>query len=284
MLGDRSYMRQPEGYSSWRFWSVSTILMIALVVCFALQQINLVYLRTPVEAYLALSPQGLGSFYLWQLVTYMFLHGGLMHLAFNLMGLWFFGRTVEHYLGRNKFLIIYFASGIGGGLLQAALGAVLPAWFGNSVYGSSAGVCGLLAVFCLMEPDATILLFFVLPFKARVLLWVSLAIAAFFTIVPSDPITAHAAHLGGMLIGLGFMRLGLHREFIHFDFKWPKRSAGSKITKVDFRKSASPPPPTKQDLISSEVDPILDKISKHGIQSLTAEERQVLDAARKKMG
>jgi membrane associated rhomboid family serine protease len=279
-------MRQPDGFSSWRFWSLSTILMIVLTVCFALQQINIVYIRWPVDWYLALSADGLKSFYVWQLATYMFLHGGLLHLAFNLLGLWFFGRTVENYLGRNKFLIIYFASGLCGGLLQAGLGLLFPGWFGHFTYGSSAGVCGLLAVYCLLEPDSQILLFFVLPLKARVLLWVSIGIAAFFTVVPSDPCIAHTAHLGGLLFGLGFMRLGLHREFIHFDFNfnwlWRWKSKPSKITKVNFGKSR--PPAAAPETLTTDVDVILDKISAQGIQSLTEAERKILEAARKKMG
>jgi hypothetical protein len=117
------------------------------------------------------------------------------------------------------------------------------------------------------------------------MLWVSLAVALFFTMVPSDPGIAHAAHLGGLLLGMGFMRLGLHREFIHFDFnfKWLWKSRTAKITKVDFGKSKRPAAP-KADSLNVEVDRILEKISQKGIQSLTAEERQTLEAARKKMG
>ncbi len=293
-LSDRHYMQEPPGYSGWRFWNASTVLMIVLVICFVLQQINIVYLRTPAEFYLALSPVGLKSFFIWQLVTYMFLHGGLMHLAFNLIGLWFFGRTVENFLGKKKFLIIYFAAGICGGVLQGLLGLIFSTWFGMiprfgdmPTFGASAGVLGLLAVFCLMEPDSSILLFFVLPVKARVILWGSLAVALFFTLVPGEPGIAHAAHLGGMLFGMAFMRLGLHREFIHFDFnfnlKWPWKTRSTKITKVNFggpRRSA----PAQPEALADQVDAILEKISQKGIQSLTAEERQILENARKKLG
>lgn len=290
MIGDRYYMRGGEDYSpSSSSWSCSTWLMIVLVVGFALQQINAVYIRWPLEVHLALSPEGLRSGCLWQLFTYLFLHGGLMHLAFNLMGLYFFGRPVENFLGRRNFLLIYFASGLIGGALQGILGLLFPQYFGHWVVGASAGVCGILVAFCLMEPEAQILLFFVLPVKARHMLYVFFGVALFFTIVPSDPGIAHAAHLGGMITGAAFLRLGLHRqEFSFMDGVREKlrrwRTPKPKLKVWSGRGQGGTAENGGADFMASKVDPILDKISKSGIQSLTAEERRILEAARKKMG
>ena len=275
-------------------WSASVILIIVLTAAFALQQINHVYIRSDVERWLALTAGSLTRGYVWQLLTFQFLHAGLMHLLFNLLGIWFFGRAVEERLGTANMLKIYFGGGLAGGFLQALLAAAFPSTFGiYPTVGASAGICALLATFCLIEPDGVILLFFVLPLKARHMLVASLVIAVFFTLVPSNQGVAHAAHLGGMLLGVAFIKWNL--------CDWDPFSAWRRIRLVRPRRELvktraagrnfwqqAEPPPTYDDLppaefISREVDPILDKISAHGIQSLTARERRILEQARAKM-
>jgi len=118
-----------------------------------------------------------------------------------------------------------------------------------------------------------------------------LVVATFFVIVPSEPGIAHAAHLGGMLATMGYFRWILRAERRLFNWR-PYADATRKETVRTgvvrrsmlqrARKVAAPDMPPK-DFVSAEVDPILDKISAHGIQSLTDQERKVLDAARKKM-
>src|SRR5688572_3719794 len=201
MLEDRYYMRSEEPS---RF-SASVIMMIVLTVVFALQQIDYVYTRLGLDQYLALSVSGLKQGFIWQLLTFQFLHAGLWHLFFNLLCIWFFGRTVEARLGTSNFLKLYFAGGVIGGIVQSALGFIIPQYFGNwYVMGASAGVCALIAAFALMEPEAVIMLMFVFPLKAKYLLALETGIALFFTIVPSNPGVAHAAHLGGIAAGVAF--------------------------------------------------------------------------------
>src|SRR6266542_2913336 len=89
MLDDRSYMRDAPHRS---MWTANVLLMVSLVVCFALQTIVQFYVGWPVGYYLALSTEGLQQGFVWQLITFQFLHGGLGHLFGNLIGLFFFGR------------------------------------------------------------------------------------------------------------------------------------------------------------------------------------------------
>ncbi len=306
MLENRDYMRHDSSSGSpSRFqWSASVILMVALVVTFALQAINEVYGKPEIEDWLALTPAALARGYVWQLLTFQFLHGGLWHLVGNLMGLWFFGRLVENILRTKRFLVAYFGCGIVGGLLQAGLMVLFPAHFGASVVGASAGVMGIFAIFARLESDSEIRLNFILPIRAGVLLWITAGISLFFTLVPSSRGggTAHAAHLGGILAGLAWVKLGWHRDFVVLPWenlrRWmrfwrpfqtparkqelirtaatrgrPWRSAGVKA-EADL---------APEEFISREVDPILDKISAHGIQSLTEGERKTLADAQKKM-
>ena len=290
MLEDRYYMRSEE--RSWRF-SASAILMIVLIAAFALQQIDIVYLRNvDLFALCALSADGLRQGSLWQLVTFQFLHGGPFHLIFNLVVIWFCGRVVEGRLGTGNFLKIYFASGLGGGILQGVLGLAFPEFFGGPVVGASAGACGLIAAFALIEPEATFLFMFMFPIKAKHILIIETAIAGFCTLVPSTRGIAHAAHLGGIAVGYAFMKWGLYNY--SGSFRWhPFRDRARRRQLVKAAsvkpgfwkgtKSQAPEEVEPEEFISREVDPILDKISAHGIQSLTPREKQILEAARAKM-
>src|SRR5687767_5906655 len=137
MLEDRSYMRSSEFRSGKPAWM---ILIIVNVVCFALQMINAVYFKFRVEDYLMLSPKGLSHGYVWQLLTFQFLHADFFHLLSNMFfGVWMFGRYIEDRLGKINFLKLYFLSGIAGGLLQAILGLAFPNVYGGATLGASAG-------------------------------------------------------------------------------------------------------------------------------------------------
>lgn len=298
MLDDRHYMR-PEyrpGSSLGGLLRLpaSILLMIVLGACFLLQQVDLAYFRGYYESGLILSNSGLAHGHLWQLLTYQFLHVGLLHLLGNLIGIWFFGRYVEERLGKGRFLTLYFISGVVGGLFQSLLAFLFPYHFPSAVVGASAGVMALIAAFALMEPESPILLFFILPLRAKYLLYMELAVSMFFTIVPSDPGMAHAAHLGGILFAMGYMRWGLNLS--HSMAEWNpfqrkiRRERLMKAAKVipssKLRRKSGSDTPTdlpSEEFISKEVDPILDKISAHGIQSLTERERAILQAARNKM-
>lgn len=289
MLEDRSYMRESPHRPT---WSATVILMVAVGVCFVLQEIVFVYFHREnwVVDHLALSTGGLKQGFVWQLITFQFLHVGLWHLIGNLLGLWFFGRFVEKRLGVAAFLKVYFLSGIAGGVLQAGLGFVWAEHYGVvPTFGASAGVCGLISAFTLLEPDAEIRVMGILPMRAKHFLWIAGGIAAFFTLVPTGGGYAHAAHLGGFLAGLAYMRWDASRPVLHWNplrGRQRKRQlvqAAAKITRWRNAREESAAEMPPEEFISREVDPILDKISAHGIHSLTPRERQILEAARAKM-
>lgn len=277
--------------------SATAKLMIVLVVVFVLQSIDDVYGQTGWQAKLALSADCFGKGHLWQLFTFQFLHGGIWHLAGNLLGLWFFGRFVENVLGVSRYLTAYFGGGVVGGILQGILQLAFTQHFGFYTVGASAGVLTVFAIFARLEADGEIRMYGILPIKAGVLLWISLAVAAFFTLVPSHRGggAAHAAHLGGLLSGILWVRAGWHRDFVPLPWQeWfsrlrRPRAASKAPAKSSPRLTVVKPPPKaavpekEADFMAQEIDPILDKISAHGIQSLTERERKVLEAARSKM-
>jgi len=278
---------------------MTTILLVTLLACFLAQWLAEGLTGDWDMRWLALSADGLRHGRVYQLITFQFLHGGFWHLLGNLIGLYFFGRAVEGMLGSRGMLALYLSSGIVGGLLQVALGFAFPHYFGAGVVGASAGVFGLIAAFAVNAPDdpITLLLFFILPvtFPAKVLLWAEGSIALVGILGPflHSPVfgtgVAHAAHLGGMLTGMAWIRWRLSPPSFEFWRPFARRRPAR-------RESANPPPKRAwrgarrkpeelppAEFISREVDPILEKISAHGIHSLTERERQILEAARNKM-
>ena len=163
------------------------------------------------DNYFALSVEGLKHGFVWQLLTYQFMHAGLLHIFLNCWAIYVFGREIEETLGPQKFLTLFLASGVIGGLLQSAVGWLWPHYFGGAVVGASAGAFGLVAAFAILFPERqlTLLLFFILPIRLRAkTLLVLSAILALLGIAwgIAFPISniANAAHLGGMLTGVFF--------------------------------------------------------------------------------
>ncbi len=241
--------------------------------------------KLPNQNYLELSNRGIYQGYYWQLITFQFLHGGFWHLLFNCLAIFFFGRMVEDRLGKSTFLKIYFLSGTVGGLFHVLMGALFPQQFGAPVLGASAGAFGLIAAATMLEPNSTILISFFIPLRAKYFLIGAIAISVLYMVFDPNSHTAHAAHLGGILAGVAYMRWGAvvesflqsvrpRSDFIRVQASRGRRSRGRG------RRTAEMPP---EEFISREVDPILDKISAHGIQSLTPHEKEILEAARAKM-
>ncbi len=165
--------------------------------------------------------------YLWQLVSYLFLHGGFFHLLFNMFGLWMFGSDIERLWGTRRFLTYYFFTGIGAGLFTLALtpSGVVP------TIGASGAIYGILLAFAWFFPERRILLYFVFPIPARVfvLIFGGIELLASITQQPGGAI-AHLAHLGGLVFGYLYLR-GFGRGL----GQWlSRRRRRSKLRVVDF--------------------------------------------------
>jgi membrane associated rhomboid family serine protease len=241
--------------------------------------------RTGVFYYLAVVPYYLlRKLFLWQLVTYMFLHGGIWHILVNMFVLWMFGSSLENRLGRSRFLQLYFISGIGAGLCYA-----FTSWGPRSLIpmlGASGAVFGVLIAFAMLFPERqiTLLVFFVLPvtLKAKYLVLGFALLEILSLLSATRDNVAHIAHVGGLLFGYLFMkskyRLALPYAFaerfsdaLKRQWLWRKR-AGNRYKPID-----------TEEFISQEVDPILAKISRQGMGSLTRREKKILKRAHSQM-
>jgi membrane associated rhomboid family serine protease len=166
-----------------------------------------------VTVILGLSPEIVfGRFWVWQPVTYMFVHGGLLHLLFNMLALWLFGVELERYWGTHAFARYYFVTGVGAGLTLLVL-SLLPAAFAEVMYrsitvGASGSIYGLLLAYALRFPDRPILMFFLFPVPAKFFVMIIGAIAFYLSVVDTRGGIAHVAHLGGLVIGYFYLKGG----------------------------------------------------------------------------
>lgn len=284
MLHDRDYMREPDRWKGGPM-SLTGLICIVLVGAFVLQSVDRYYLQSPAMNYLALTPYGVRHGWVWQLLTFQFLHANVIHLLGNLISFWFLGRLIEGYLGRWRFAVALFGCGAVGGLLQGLLMLAFPNYYGGWVVGASAGISGLLAIFALMDQGAEVLFYFVIPMRAITLLYIFGGISLLFTVFPMyGGNVAHAAHLGGMLAGAAWVKLGWHRDYVRLPWEgWFARHR-DKAREPERRPTLRIEPDADPTETSSrEVDRILEKITAQGIQSLTARERATLESARKQM-
>lgn len=203
----------------------------------------------------------------WTLITYMFLHGNFMHIAFNMMALYFFGPAVEARLGERDFAKLYFISGISGALLSMLLA---PA---AQIIGASAAIFGVMLAFATFWPDAPIYIWGVLPVPARYLVIITTVLALWSGFSGAGGGIAHFAHLGGYAGAFIYLR-------------WVRRLGGAQRLPGGAPKPQRAAPSvtnwraidTKSvhEVNRDEVNRILDKISAQGLESLTLQERTFL--------
>lgn len=141
--------------------------------------------------------------FLWQLGTYLFLHGGLFHILFNMLALWMFGSELEWLWGTRRFVRFYFITGVGAALCSTivAPNSTIP------IIGASGAIYGILAAYGILFPDRILLLYFVIPIKAKYFVLILGALAFWSSLNASGSGIAHMAHLGGMLFGWLYLKM-----------------------------------------------------------------------------
>ena len=150
------------------------------------------------------------SLWVWQVVTYMFLHGGLFHILFNMLALWMFGTELERRWGTRYFLKFYFVTGIGAGILTVAF-SLLPLdaatqLYRSSVIGASGSVYGLLLAYALYFPDRPIYMYLVFPVPAKIFVLIMGTIAFYASFSGAGGGVANATHLGGLVVAYVFLK------------------------------------------------------------------------------
>jgi membrane associated rhomboid family serine protease len=289
MLSDRSYMRSdyPRETTSALTWILSAVIA-ASVMQLVLERFPP---HTPIfQELFALTPGALLRGKIWALLTYSFLHGSVLHLVLNCLGLFLIGREIAPLLGSRGFAQFFAMTAILGGLTWVAAHSWSAAPF--PLVGASAVIAGMFIFFACVAPEReiTFLLFFVLPItlKPKLLAWGLLAVDALGFLINELPgggfeDIAHSAHLGGMLGGWLYYRLfyannGWDRASGGlFSFSRFRRAKTASLARGDVASTAGLTPPSD---LRAEVDRILDKINSHGFGALTEQEKRLLDDAK----
>ncbi len=260
------------------------------------------YQMQPIEAMLhfstarglGISEQGISIYNMefWRLIGFQFLHSHLHigHLLFNMIGLFFFGPLVERYLGSKRYLAFYLLCGIFGALLYVTLNVggliaqnvasgqvAVPGLLFNDpstpLIGASAGVFGVLMAGAKLAPNATVLLFFIIPMKFKYLAYGLVAFALWIVITGGRNAGGEAGHLGGALAGWYFIR-NTHHLHGFFDFL-----GRADPTSHHYRGKKSIGSGGGGGAPRQEVDRILDKISREGLHALSDREKKILREA-----
>jgi membrane associated rhomboid family serine protease len=230
----------------------------------------------------------------YRLVTSAFLHADLNHLLMNMISLFLFGRILEEQLGPWQFLLIYFASVVGGSLLSL--------WLHRNhdyrAYGASGGVCGVVFSYVALNPTGTILLHFFIPMPSWVYGILFLA-GSFIALRRQRDNVGHDAHIGGAVIGmwttgaleplavrenlkwfliLSAVAVALFFYFLKNPMMLPISAFRGKLGRRREEKRQAAPRRRE----TRDVDEVLDKISREGMESLTAEERELLQTVSQK--
>jgi membrane associated rhomboid family serine protease len=202
----------------------------------------------------------------WQPVTYLFLHGDFWHLFMNMFVLWMFGVTIERRWGTDFFLKYYFLVGIGAGV------ATWLATFGSSTptIGASGATVGLLVAFAVTFPNQPILLMFLFPIPAKyfVIIYAALEFMAAGRYVNDG--VAHVTHLAGMAIGLLYLRPDWRPDRLIGRLRRRVQRSHLKVVRLEREEPRRDDSENRID--QAEIDAILDKISREGIDSLTESE------------
>ncbi len=223
---------------------------------------NLPQALTFPEKWFSVFPYSFGAvLQVWRLITYQFLHADVIHILFNMLGLFFLGPTLERHWGGRKFLIFYLGCGVTGGLFYTLLAALKFLWTGPMI-GASGAILGMLAACAILFPHFIVFIF-LFPIPIRVAA-IGLTIMYFFFVVTRGPNAGgHAAHLAGMAAGAIYV----------FSQSWRAKFKLKISSGAWERKMAA------QRNLQLELDRILQKVHESGLHSLTREEKKTLKRA-----
>lgn len=237
---------------------------------FLLQQLVVIFYHESLIKYFGLIPsQVVKNLAIWQLGTYMFLHGGWMHLLFNMFGLWMFGTEIERQWGEREFLWYYLITGIGAGIFTILFNIFTP-YADIPTIGASGAIFGILLAFGMIFPNRYIYLYFFFPVKAKYFVMIFGMLTLFSVLSYNPDGIAHFAHLGGMVVGFIYIKTQWHLDYL-VDW-WREFKARRRIRALRRRRQESIN-------FKEEVDRVLDRINEVGYENLTKEEKRILQKA-----
>jgi membrane associated rhomboid family serine protease len=261
-----------DGYSTWSagaFPPAIKALLWANGGVYLLQML----VRLPLVQYFGLSPAMVMKGAVWQLFTYMFLHGSFFHILFNMLALWMFGRDIEDAWGTKAFLKYYLICGVGAGVVT-----VLVLW-GSPIptIGASGAIFGVLLAFGMIWPNRIIYLWFFLPIKAKYMVILFGALELYASYGHTADGIGHFTHLGGLAVGFLYLKMGAR------PFRFPRPLAFVGVWRGKRKAHQLKRKWDDQRALMEAVDRVLDRINEVGFDQLTDEEKSILERASEKL-
>ncbi len=208
-------MRNPvlKRHFTYRYYNVTFVLIVLNIIVFLINTLS-----PQSRIYLSLVPQLIvqGGAY-WEFLTYMFVHASIMHILFNMLGLFFFGFQVERRMGSTEFLIFYMLSGVGAGLISFLV-YILTGTYSVILLGASGAVFAVLLAYATFFPDSLIYVMGILPIRAPILVLIYTGIEIFSQIFSMNAGVAHLTHLAGFLVAYLYLvvRIGVNPFRVFF--------------------------------------------------------------------
>jgi membrane associated rhomboid family serine protease len=257
---DNYTMKRGIGFGPGRVSPFIKVMIITNVVIFILQKVY------PELTYqLGMTPARFFSEFpnlIYQPLTYMFLHGSIGHIFFNMFALWMFGTEIEYSWGSKSFARFYFLAGLSGAFLTLAINSSQP----YPVIGASAAIYGVLVAYWIMFPNRYLYIYFLFPIKVK---WAIPGMMLLGFLFSAGNI-AHMAHLGGAVFGFLYLKMDWRWSFIMQPWK-NLRVRGQKV-KLDKNRQ-------KAEDVMKRIDAILDKINEVGIENISKSDRKFLEEA-----
>jgi len=256
---------------------------------YLLQQISNFIFPGAIEPIFGLNHVGIFyEFKIWQPFTYMFLHGGLLHIFFNLLALWMFGGELELKWGKKIFLQYYFLSGIGAGFFIIIMNLFVYNQFGYSpvTIGASGAIYGILLAYGMIWPNREVLLYFIIPVKIKYLVIVFGLFEFTMTIygaMGAGGAVSHVGHLGGLITGFIFITYKRRKPHNTQNTDKAEPMPGGAISEFlkQERLKRKQLEIDKRIKAKNIIDSLLEKIAREGMSSLTHKEKNDLEWARK---
>ncbi|QQE12851.1 rhomboid family intramembrane serine protease [Planctomycetota bacterium] len=220
--------------------------------------------------------QGLKGGQVWRLITYQFLHAGFLHILFNMLMLYWFGPTMERWLGSKRFLAFYLLCGAAGAVMMTVLSMIpnlLELGGATQLVGASGAITGIIIGVAMISPPEQMIRLLIppIPIKLRTLAWFIVGMSVFTIIVGGANSGGEAAHLGGAAFGFVLLKFP-------WLLGWANRISFGSVSEKG-REARHAYKQQKNENFDAEVDRILDKVREHGLHSLTKKEKKVLQQA-----
>jgi membrane associated rhomboid family serine protease len=233
-----SFYRQgphrPGGYGAGLgFPTLTPLVRIIMIACGAVWFLQFIAYRAGYDfaGLFGVVPERVIRGFLWQPVTYMFLHSPvhLFHILFNMLMLWMFGGELERFWGSRAFVRYYLVCGVGAGIAATIFGLSISGLAAIPVIGASGAIYGLFMAYGMVFSERVILFMLIFPMKARTMAAIMFAIAFFSTFGQSGGGISHVAHLGGAVVGYLYLKRAWRIGDFYRELKWKIRRRRFKV-------------------------------------------------------